>query len=270
MRCSQRRLLFAAATLSATSVVVGCREPARPLPSGELTEAIRHVDAAFPEADRIWSDVEHLQKVPSNFEGTLLNPIRIKEANDHLFVLDKGDASVLRYSPSGTLLSRIGGRVGEGAGELQFLQDIDAGSADVVVLDSRTRLIHRFSMAGRFLNRFDSGVLGLRIVDLDLAVVILDVSRPQPLIVLDTLGRVSRRFGSEISNKNRDPILSDGEIVRRVMVLCICLDTTTGGCGSDWMAGSIRCGSSREWMRVNCLERPTTCDPANGRPASRF
>ncbi|MEZ4698431.1 MAG: 6-bladed beta-propeller [Rhodothermales bacterium] len=83
----------------------------------------------------------------SNFEGTLLNPIRIKATNDHLLVLDKGDASVLRYSQDGTLLSRIGGRVGEGPGELQFLQDVDAGSADVVVLDSRTRLIHRFSMA---------------------------------------------------------------------------------------------------------------------------
>lgn len=99
-----------------------------------------------------------------------------------VYVADNGNGRVVKYSPEGEPLRQYG-RPGPGQAAFSSVSAVGvAPNGEVVVLDGRTRFIHRFDQGGRWLGRFGGGAqLRLPInlvVGPDGTIVVADAGRP--------------------------------------------------------------------------------------------
>lgn len=93
-----------------------------------------------------------------SIEEGLYDPKSIAvDGKGNIYILDRGDQKIKKYSPNGNLLKSVGGK-GEGPGETIHAIEISIDENQIFVLDFKSKKINIFDLDLKFLKSFKTGL----------------------------------------------------------------------------------------------------------------
>lgn len=159
---------------------------------------------------RIWAD--DIAKPVVTFPVTFYNPLKMKIFNDEIFVSERADMTLKRFSLDGKLINSIGNGIGRGPGEVTFLLDFTINGEDVWFLDHHSRQVYHFNLDGTFLSSFYYKQNFLRISTIDSSLVLMNLFAENLFGIYSSTGEERRTFGAPVAKTTDNQLSLTGDL----------------------------------------------------------